>query len=60
MYFHIAFFKRNILLLNIYNMKRIFSSSIMMSFQLNNSNFGDYVDHIYPIEIEIKEYHIYS
>ena len=26
-----------------------------MSFHLNNSKFGDFVDRIYPIEVEIKD-----
>ena len=27
----------------------------MMSYSLNNSRFGDFVDRIYPIELEIKD-----
>jgi hypothetical protein len=27
----------------------------MMSFLLNNSKFGDFIDCIYPIELEIKD-----
>jgi hypothetical protein len=27
----------------------------MMSFRQNNSNFGEFVHHIYPIELEIKD-----
>jgi len=32
-----------------------FNFKFLYVLSLNNSNFGDYVDHIYPIELEIKD-----